>query len=166
VFRSTSPFVLVATLDRSGTDFQSRSYLDPGAPLSAKYLVTVFYANGVGKASTGPDQVPGFTALGPGVASKDADNAQLTLIGYILIGVLAVFLVALLIIVVARGRRAPAQGAGPAPQMVGAPGSPPAGDAEQRHSVNCPNCGSIFEAVGPKPLRMECPTCGKAGILR
>jgi hypothetical protein len=168
VFRSNSPFVLVATLDRTSTDFQSRSYLDVGAPLASKYLVTVFYANGQGKATSSPDEIPGFSQLGPGVQSGDANNAQLTLIGYLLVGVLAVFLVVLLIVLVVRGRRPPAQPTAPPPAAEGAPaeGAGAPGDESLRHSVNCPNCGSIFEAVGPKPLRMECPTCGKAGVLR
>jgi hypothetical protein len=166
VFRSNSPFILLATLDRSSTDFQSRSYLDPAAPLASKYLVTVFYAGGQGKATSSPDEVPGFAQLGPGVASKDADNAKLTTIGYALVGLLALFLVVLLIVLVVRGRRPPAQGVAPAAATAYADPAPPAGGSDERHSVNCPNCGSIFEAVGPKPLRMECPTCGKAGILR
>lgn len=164
IWRSNSPFVLVQTLDRTSTNFQSRSYLDAGAPLASKYLVTVFYAGGQGKASS-PTDVPGFDQLGPGVSSKDATNAQLTLIGYVLVGILALFLVALLVVLVVRGRRPPAEPAGAA-LAPPAEGTSASSDDSLRHSVNCPNCGSIFEAIGPKPLRMECPTCGKAGVLR
>ncbi|MEA3202851.1 MAG: hypothetical protein QOI63_517, partial [Thermoplasmata archaeon] len=68
VFRSNSPFVLLATLDRSSLEFETGQFRDVGASAGSHYLVTAYYAGGLGKASTSPDQVPGFSQLGDGAA--------------------------------------------------------------------------------------------------
>ncbi|MCA1811324.1 MAG: hypothetical protein LC623_04850, partial [Halobacteriales archaeon] len=134
--------------------------------------VTMYYANGLGKANTNSSEVPGFDQV-RGVQSAAVKQEFYTKLAYgIGIGVL-VLLVVVLVVVLLRRRNRPAQ---PAYQTgdvgyvapPGEPAPPPAEPAPvgETHTVNCPVCKSTFEAVGQKPLRMRCPNCGREGILR
>lgn len=48
----------------------------------------------------------------------------------------------------------PARGAAPEPAAL------------HEHPVDCPRCGNSFSVSGERPLRIECPECGKTGMIR
>jgi hypothetical protein len=105
VFRSTSPFALVATLGKGDAAFTSRSFLDVGAPATAKYVVTVFYGKGAGQGycpetSCDPATIPGFGDLGGAQAPAKSD-----LVWYLLISGMVLVAIVLVIILVVRARR-------------------------------------------------------------
>lgn len=55
-----------------------------------------------------------------------------------------------------------------------AAGGAPAGDASQErrgrelrdYPLHCPRCQAHFTVSGERPLRIECPQCGKTGLIR
>lgn len=172
VWRSTSPFVLVKTIDDQDDEFDDGEFRDVNAPAGAKYLVTVFYANGVGFSScvvqadcTGSALPYGFAALGDGVGRSN-DSGIATWV-WVLIGGLALVLVVVIIVLVSR-RRPPAEPVAAygwnQPTEAAAASEPAAtGPVNQ---TSCPSCKTRFSVTGTRPLKATCPNCGKTGILR
>lgn len=79
IWRSTSPFVLVADVPAGSAAFTSRSYTDPNAPANARYLVTAYYAKtqAAGYSTTGStSDIAGFDALGAGSASPSSNTGS------------------------------------------------------------------------------------------
>lgn len=44
------------------------------------------------------------------------------------------------------------------------PGHP--GEALEEHEIDCPRCNARFAVSGERPMRIECPQCGKTGTIR
>jgi hypothetical protein len=66
IWRSTSPYTLVATLDNASDEFKAKRYVDEGAAKNASYRVTLFYTLGgasFGKSNGDPTTIAGFDAL-------------------------------------------------------------------------------------------------------
>lgn len=174
IWRSTSPFVLVKTLDDSDADFIDGDYLDVDAPADAKYLVTVYYGltSALGYSSTGSsDQVPGFDALGAGVSSVGSNGVPLWV--WILVAAIVLVLIVVVIVLILRRRNA---GAAPRAQEEGYAwdegGMQDGGEDDKpqdvgpSHQCRCPACKTQFSVNGTKPITTICPGCGKKGILR
>lgn len=180
VWRSNSPYTLVATLPSSDPDFKDGSYVDDDAAQAkdtTKYLVTMYYgatsAFGLFTQATAPD-----TAQYKGTSSADSsgsggDGGALPSWAIVLIIVGILFLVVLVAVLIARGRNREAQGAAAQgyawqesteTEAKAAEGEwqPPA----EVHQARCPSCGTSFTAAGTKPIVTVCPGCGKKGILR
>lgn len=173
IWRSTSPFVLIKTLDDSDADFIDGDYLDVGAPASAKYLVTVYYGltSALGYSSTGSSgQVPGFDELGAGVSSQDSNGVPLWV--WLLVAAIVLVLIVVVIVLILRRRSEAApriQEEGYAWEegglQDGGEDDKPAA-AGPSHQCKCPSCATQFTVKGTKPITTTCPGCGKKGILR
>ena len=179
VWRSNSPYTLVATLPNTDQDFKDGSYDDVSANAkdTTKYLVTMYYgatsAFGLFTQSTAPD-----TAQYKGTSAADSSSGggggglPSWAIVLIIVGIL--FLVVLVAVLIARGRNREAQGAaaqGYAWQETAETTEAKAAEGEWQppaevHQARCPSCGTSFTAAGTKPIVTVCPGCGKKGILR
>jgi hypothetical protein len=177
VWRSNSPYALVATLPNSDPDFKDGSYDDVSSEAkdTTKYLVTMYYgatsAFGLFTQSTAPDtaQYPGASAAGSSGGGGGGGGLPSWAIVLIVVGIL--FLVVLVAILIARGRNRDTQAA--ATQGYAWQETTEAKAAEDEwqppaevHQARCPSCGTSFTAAGTKPIVTVCPGCGKKGILR
>lgn len=109
VWRSNSPFVLAADLPAGTPSFTAGKFTDtsPDAKASTQYVVTVYYADGQGKAtSSDPQTVPGFDSLAPASVPTPPADEDDNLMYYIVGGVVLLLLMILLIVVVVqRGKK-------------------------------------------------------------
>ncbi len=172
VFRSNSPYVLVASFDAGTTAYNAGTYTDSSTQAleTSKYLVTMFFgktaALGFKDSSNLPD-----TADFPGTAVGTTSSTSSGLPAYaIALIVAAVVLLAVLVIVlVVRSRRTaptvawedPQQAAGWTNEQAVAPEA-----SAETHTLQCPACATQFTATGSKPLTTTCPGCNRTGILR
>jgi hypothetical protein len=178
IWRSNSPYTLVATLPSSDPDFKDGSYVDSdaaNAKETTKYLVTMYYgatsAFGLFTPATAPDTAQ-YRGASAADSSGGSDGGGLPSWAIVLIVVGILFLVVLVAILIARGRNREQQGAAQGyawqesteTEAKAAEGEwqPPA----EVHQARCPSCGTSFTAAGTKPIVTVCPGCGKKGILR
>jgi hypothetical protein len=174
IWRSNSPYTLVATLPSSDPAFRDGRYTDTGSEAreTTRYLVTMYYgptaALGQFTQANAPD-----TAQYRGTSSQDSggDGGGLPAWAIVLIVVGILFLVVLVAILIARGRNRDAQGGAAQgyawqetteAEAAKDEWQPPA----EVHQARCPSCGTSFTAAGTKPIVTVCPGCGKKGILR
>lgn len=151
VFRSDGSWILMATLAKDSLAFLSQNYRDLGSPPDSRYLVTIYYENGQGKAAQSINEIPGFNQLGSGVSASGSNWNPMMVYAAACI-VLVLLVVASAAFVLRRRRNAP--------PYFGDMGTAAGGRSmmecpDSNQTVNCPGCGAIFEVVG-RPL--ECLT--------
>lgn len=121
LWRATSPFALLATLEADSAEYQASSYTDEGAPSDARYVVTAFFGDteALGKGTDDLDQVPGyeettdaeFAALGAspsqggGGGTPPAGDDGVPTWAWVIIAIGAVFILALIIVLIIVARR-------------------------------------------------------------
>lgn len=193
IWRSTSPFDMIADLAAGTAAFAANSYTDEDAPAEAVYLVTVYFLAGeTGGQYDDLDNVPGYSDLSEdeqkalGTAQTGGDGGDDGVPGWVwfLIGGLILLIVVIVLIVVLARRN---KDDGPEDSWDDEPwdtdadtadgdnwdddgfddggwDEPAAAEAES-YQMECPDCEHVFTATGVKPLTTTCPQCGVKGVL-
>lgn len=171
VWRSSSPFELVGTLNDAGR----RSFHDSSVQTGKTYRYAVSFFTGSPFENIA--QVPGYPGSDDGVPTSNGVEAKSPqgVLGqgwlWWVIGALALVAVAALIAVAVARRgntqqQTVMQPAPAAPTEVEATTQEPATVATDLHRLRCPECAHRFEVNGTRPIVTNCPNCGRKGILR